>query len=57
MNYICYKHLDLLHVFFFSTDNCIDEEAMKLLNEENVKQLIPKIGLRVKFLNKWKLHV
>ena len=30
---------------------------MKLLSSEDIKQLIPQIGLRVKFMQYWKAHV
>ena len=43
--------------FVFHTENAIDMQAMKLLTEADIKQLIPKVGLRVKFLDKWRSDV
>ncbi|PIK49542.1 hypothetical protein BSL78_13604 [Apostichopus japonicus] len=34
-------------------DNDIDLEALPLLQEDDIKLLIPKIGLRRKFINRW----
>ncbi|XP_033098170.1 uncharacterized protein LOC117102064 [Anneissia japonica] len=35
-------------------ENGVDMEAVELLNENDIAVLIPKIGLRVKFIEKWK---
>ncbi|KAJ8027961.1 hypothetical protein HOLleu_30066 [Holothuria leucospilota] len=37
-------------------DNGIDMEALLLLDEPSICELVPKIGLRVKFLTKWKAY-
>ncbi|XP_071787462.1 uncharacterized protein [Asterias amurensis] len=37
-------------------ENYIDAEALQFLSEEDIKQLIPQIGLRVKFMQNWKVH-
>ncbi|XP_033647013.1 uncharacterized protein LOC117306635 [Asterias rubens] len=45
---------ELDELFKTFTDNAIDIEALELLREEDITPLIPKVGLRVKFLAKWK---
>lgn len=43
--------------FFFSTENGIDVTAFALLDELSIKELIPKVGLRLKFLKGWREEV
>ncbi|XP_066595383.1 uncharacterized protein [Prorops nasuta] len=35
------------------TENCIDQDALQKLTPQIIKELIPEIGLRTKFLMKW----
>lgn len=41
----------------FLSDNEIDLESFKLLDETSLKELIPKVGLRVKFAYRLKSYV
>ena len=50
------SHL-LVLLFVCFTDNAIDIECLKLLNDADIAQLIPKIGLRLKFSQQWKKYV
>ena len=36
------------------SDNAIDEDSFKLLDEGTIHNLIPKIGLRLKFLKHYR---
>ena len=40
-----------MYVYSFPTENGIDEEAFGLLDENTIKDLIPKVGPRLKFLH------
>lgn len=35
----------------------IDNEAFKLLSDEDIKELIPKIGPRLKFIEKYRKYI
>lgn len=37
---------------FVKTANAIDEESLRLLDPESTKDLIPKVGIRLKFLQR-----
>lgn len=47
-----------LQVSFFNVhaDNDIDSAALQHLTATLIKELIPKIGLRIKFMKKWEEH-
>ncbi len=38
----------------YYSDNDVDGDALMLLTDDMIKQLIPSLGLRSKFLAKWK---
>lgn len=42
---------------FFLAENCIgDQESFDLLNEEVLKEMVPRVGLRLKFLSHFKQY-
>lgn len=44
-------------MFAFIADQGIDKHALQLLDETAIKELVPKVGERLKFLEKWKKEV
>ena len=42
-----------MHLF---TENCIDKDAIANLTSDLIKELIPQVGLRIKFNKKWQEH-
>lgn len=44
-------------IFFFFLENCVDEESFRNLNENDLQQLVPQIGLRSKLRAKWKEYM
>lgn len=38
------------------TENCIDKDSIANLTSDLIKELIPQIGLRIKFSKKWQEH-
>ena len=42
---------------FFCPENAIDISVFQDLDEDAIKELIPKIGTRLKFLKGWRMEV
>ena len=48
----------IFHFLFLFADNCIDDQtSFELLTEEALREIVPKVGLRLKFLAKFKQHM
>ena len=43
--------------FHSLSEHEVDIDSLSLITEEDISKMIPKIGLRAKFLNKWRNEV
>lgn len=57
LNILCCIHIctHIMYVHYF-TDNGIDKDSIAHLTPDLMKELIPKVGLRIKFNKKWQQH-
>ena len=44
-------------VVFCPTENVIDQESFHLLDGDSIKELIPRVGLRIRFSNYHKIYM